>query len=139
MSPSAGSRILDSGAPRQNDTPRADDRKAGPMAADPPGRSRPASALRRRGVRRLSAITAAVAIVSAAASGTIAAALPGSAHGAAHGKAATGQDRSTGSTGTSGAGTSGTGTSSASSARPGAASVAPASSSGGTHATSGGS
>ncbi len=93
-------------------------------------------------MRRLSAATAAIVIASAAATGTIATVLPGSPHGAAHGKATTGRVGSSASAVRSGTGTSGSGTSgsaSSGSGGSGATSVAPGSSSGGTHATSGGS
>jgi hypothetical protein len=107
------------------------------MPTNPGGLPVPPSMLRRRGLSRLSAVTAGVGVASVLATGAIAAALPGSAHGSAAAGAG-----GTGSGARSGAGSSSTGSGSGRQGSGGSRSasfpaILPGVSSGGAHATSG--
>jgi len=107
----------------------------------------PPSILRRRGRKRLSAVTAGVGVASVLATGAVAAALPGSAHGSATGRAvnpgsAAGSGAGSSGAGSSSTGSSGTGSGSGSQSPGGSrsgssSSILPGATSGGAHATSG--
>jgi hypothetical protein len=105
------------------------------MPSNPRGRPVLPSMLRRRGLKRMSAVTTGVGVASVLATGAIAAALPGSTHhSGATGTGGTGSGASAGSSAT------GSGSGSASSGGSGSAftpATSPSASSGGANATSG--